>query len=279
MAAIWLFIYLLVFPQYAAEPTRYALEFCAATLVPSLFIYMVLAKTVISLPVTDKLMRFMGLEGFALITGTLCGSPVGAKNAITLYEQGKITKKHAEYLCSFTNNASLSFVVGFVGGELFGDISAGIKLLIFQLLASAATAVIMKFVIFGREKIPNIEVKGKSKIGLREAIADSASTMINVCACAVFFIVTGDAVSRVWELPPLWDGILKSVLEFSSGCAAASKLGNYALPVTAFAVGQTGLSVAMQVKSVIGNRLALRPFLLGKLISCVIMTVLAYISR
>lgn len=277
LTALFLFVYLLIFPQYATEPARYALTFCGTTLVPSLFIYMVLAKMVISLPITDKLTRILGLEAFALLTGTLCGCPVGAKNAMTLYESGRITKKQAEYLYSFTNNASLTFIIGFVGGELFGDIKIGLKLLMFQLIGSLVTAIIMKKIIFGKEKVPRTLPCGNQKVGLGEAITDSAATMVNICACAVFFIVAGGAVTQLFELDTVSDSILKSVLEFSSGCAAALKAGYLALPITAFALGQTSFSVAMQVKSVVGNRLAFRPYLAGKLISCIVMVTLAFI--
>ena len=275
ICAVALFVYLLAFPKIAAEPTRQALEFCFNTLIPALFVYMVLAKTVVSLPVTDKLTRILGIETFALLIGTLCGCPVGAKNAVSLFESGRISKRQAEYLCSFTNNAGVSFVVGFVGGELFGDIRIGIKLLIFQLVSAVVTAAVMRRIMFKKEKMPPPLPRRPAKTGLKEAISDSATTMINLCACAVFFMVAGGAITRIFNLPNFWDSILKSVLEFSSGCAAAARLGKASLPIAAFAIGQTGLSVAMQVKSVAGNKLSLKPYFMGKGIFCAVMTGLA----
>ncbi len=273
--AVALFVYLLAFPKIAADPTRQALDFCFNTLIPSLFVYMVLAKMVISLPVTDKLTRVLGIEAFALLIGTLCGCPVGAKNAVSLFESGRISKRQAEYLCSFTNNAGVSFVVGFVGGELFGDMRIGIKLLLFQLISAVVTAGVMRRLMFRKVKMSPPTPRKSAKAGLREAITDSAMTMINLCACAVFFMVAGGAVTSIFGLPDFWDSLLKTVLEFSSGCAAAARLGSVALPLTAFAIGQTGLSVAMQVKSVVGNKLSLKPYFIGKGIFCAVMTGLA----
>ena len=275
--ALTLFIYLLIYPQQATEPTRYALEFCVETLIPSLFIYMVLAKIIITLPITNWLIKVFGLETVILITGTLCGSPVGAKTALTLFENKKITKKHAEYLCSFTNNASVSFVLGFVGKELFGDIKIGIRLLIYQIIASGVTAFFMKFIIFGKEKIPSFIAVKNNKTGLREAVSDSAVTMINLCACVVFFMVAGGVICRFADFSILDEAIIKSILEFSSGCAAAVGAKEYAIPLTAFALSQTGLSMALQVKSVIAGKLAFLPYIMGKTICCVVMTGLAII--
>ena len=277
IAVILLFGYLIIFPNEATQPTRNALDFCAKTLIPSLFIYMVLAKIVITLPITDKLIQKFGLETFLLIMGTLCGAPIGAKSALTLFENRRISKERAEFLCAFTNNASMSFVVGFVGNELFGDIKIGIKLFIFQLSASAVCAVIMKFVIFGKAKLKAPNVITATKIGLRDAVADSAMTMLNLCACVVFFIIVGTSISDILNLGNVSNAVLKSMLEFSSGCAAATKTGSFAFPIIAFALGHTGLSVVLQVRSVVANKLSIHPFLLGKLICCSLMTFFAVI--
>ncbi len=277
IAAMMLFAYLLIHPQYATRPTAQALGFCATTLVPSLFVYMVLSKIIITLPMTEILTRVIGLEAFALITGTLCGCPVGAKNAVSLYESGRISKKRAEYLCSFTNNASTSFVVGYVGSELFGDITVGVRLLVIQLVSAVLTAIIMKYAVFGKQRLEKASIQGSAPVGLREAVTDSAQTMLNLCACAVFFIVAGGVVSNLLCLGPAADALVKSVLEFSSGCATAAGLDKYAFEVTAFAVGFTGFSVVLQVQSVIAHRLSVKPFLVGKALSGSIMTALAVI--
>ncbi len=196
---------------------------------------------------------------------------------MTLYEQGNITKKHAEYLCSFTNNAGVSFVVGFVGSELFGDKAIGIRLFIYQLTASVITAFIMKGLLFGKERLPRMIPCKNQRIGIREAVADSAESMLHICASAVFFMVTGSVAVRVLSLNLQGEAILRSLLEFSSGCASAAGCGTYALPITAFAIGQTGFCVALQVKSILGNRLSFRPYIMGKLICCSLMVVLTVI--
>lgn len=271
-----LFVYLIVFPQSASEPTRNALMFCAKTLVPSLFIYMVLSKILLSRPITEKIAKHIGVVPIALILGMLCGAPIGAKNALSLYENGRIDKKYAEFLCSFTNNASVSFVVGFVGSELFSNVYIGLKLLCFQLIATVITALVMKWIIFGKKKIKKAVFVKSVKVGLSEALTDSATTMITLCACVVFFIVVGNAISGIVGMPDVVLAILKSTLEFSSGCAFAVS-GRYGLQICAFAIGGTGLSVALQVRSVIANKLSMMPFLAGKLISCAVMTLLAII--
>ncbi len=274
---IGLFIYLLAFPQYASEPTRFALGFCAKTLIPSLFIYAVLAKTVISTALVQRLSIKIGLVPITLIIGTLCGCPIGAKISLSLYENRQIDKRFAEFLCSFTNNASTSFVLGFVGNELFGDVFIGARLLVYQLISSVVTATVMKKIIYGKEKLPNACATLTRKATLSEAITDSAMTMINIASSALFFIVVSDALSHAIKLSKSAFAIFKSLLEFSSGCAEAATLDSFAIPVTAFALGHCGASVAMQVKNVLSGKLSIKPYLLGKTISCAVMTLLALI--
>ncbi|MBQ3230204.1 MAG: hypothetical protein IJB49_04215 [Clostridia bacterium] len=277
IAAAMLFVYLLIFPEYASDSTREALDFCAGTLIPSLFIYMVLSKIVITHPFTDKLMSIAGCEAVALITGALCGAPVGAKNALSLYESGRISKRHAEYLLSFTNNTSVSFLLGFVGLGISGDMRVGIRLLFFQLIGSLCAAIIMKLVIFGKESLPKCRFAASERVGLRESLADSVQTMLVICACAVFFIVASGAVASAISLSPCAEALLRSVLEFSSGCAAAAKCGDQSFVITAFAIGGGGLSVALQVKSVTAGRLSFRPYLAGKAVTCAVTTALSVI--
>ena len=277
LTAVLLLIFFIVFPSEVNAPVRGALAFCAETLIPSLFVYMVLAKIVASLPASGALMSKIGCGPVVLAIGTLCGSPVGAAAAGALYSQGKISKKHAEYLCSFTNNVSASFMLGYVGATLFGDIAVGARLLGCQFAANLVTASVMKYVTFGKNPVPKPLSAEVNRTGLREAITGGAEAMINVCACAVFFIVLSSAAASVFPLGKIGIALLRSTLEFSSGCACAGELaGKAKFVVCAYACGQTGISVMLQVRSITAGKLSIRPYAVGKLINCAVMTALSY---
>lgn len=278
ISLMFLFVYLLVIPEKATVFTREALAFCAGSLIPSLFTCMVLAKCVVTLPITDRIASRLGVGSVVFFIGLLCGAPIGAKLAVSLYESGRIDKRYAEYLVSFSNNASASFLIGFVGTELFGSVAAGIKLLLTQAISALVAAIVMRFVIYPKGEHPKFKYDSGVRVGLRESIADGAFAMLNICACAVFFIVVGGALSSLLSLDATGDAVMRSVLEFSSGCAAASRLTSHAYAVTALAIGCGGLSVAMQVKSVIAGRLSIKPYLSGKLISCGVMMLLTILS-
>lgn len=49
------------------------------------------------------------------LLGMLCGYPMGAKLASDMYESHKISRREAEYLTTFCNNASPSFIITYLG--------------------------------------------------------------------------------------------------------------------------------------------------------------------
>ena len=271
-------VYLTVFPERASVPTREALVFCFSSLVPAVFMYGVLSKLIISLPITERLSRFFGTAPIAAFISLLCGAPVGARIALSLYNQGAVSKRYAEYLLSFCVCPSLPFTVGFVGGTLFGSTLIGLKLLLFQVVAMVMISTGFKFSLPSAERsTPRGKLKPTKRTDLREAISEGAESMISVCACAVFFIVCSSVLKNLFALPPLPEAITKALLEFSSGCAAAAKLARYSLALSAFSLGWCGLSVALQVQTAVGNSLSIRLFLLGRLVSGTLMTILAVI--
>ena len=271
-----LFLYLALNPSRVSTPTRDAIYFCACRLVPSLFMLGVLSRVVASLGFTARLYRIFGVAPIAVTISLLCGVPVGARLALSLYEQGAISKKYAEYLLSFCCTASLPFIIGFVGVTLYGSMRVGIMLCAFLLVSLIVTAVVLKP---RREErsIKTADFRPQGRIPLREAVVSGVESMISVSACAVFFMVLASALGDALRLSRLVNALLRAVLEFSSGCAAASELDKYSLAVCAFSLAWCGVSVVLQVQSVVGDRLSLRQFLLGRVICVAIMMLLAVI--
>lgn len=277
LCAFGVFVCMLVHGEYVSAPTREALSFCGSVLIPSLFVYMVLSAIIMEWSVMQKIGSVLGYGVMLLAVGTLCGAPVGAKRAVDLYKRGEIGKRQAEYYTSFTNNAGVSFVVGYAGKTLLHSTQMGFKLFSFQLVSSLIVAAVMKKIMFGKEKIPPSGNLSCPKRGLAEIISDSGMAMLNICSCAVFFTVISGAVARILNLSPLYRVLLSSVLEFSSGISAATVLPHGQFVITAFAIGFTGCSVAMQVKMLLTDDLSIVPYITGKILSCAIMTALAFI--
>ena len=127
-AAMVCFAFALFFrnSQIALDYIKNGLLLCANTIIPSLFPFMVLSEIAISAGIGDLLAKYLrapmsrlfGISGegaCAFLLGILCGFPVGAKSAVSLYDKGKISKQECEKLLSICNIPSMSFVVNIVG--------------------------------------------------------------------------------------------------------------------------------------------------------------------
>lgn len=79
---------------------------------------------------------------FAVLSGFLCGYPMGAKTAADLLRAGKITRDEARYLLSFCNNSSPVFIINFIVWKTFENES----LMLPCLLLLIGTPVLLSFV-------------------------------------------------------------------------------------------------------------------------------------
>ena len=58
---------------------------------------------------------------FAVLSGFLCGYPMGAKVTADLLRAGRISQDEARYLLSFCNNTSPVFIINFIVWKTFGN--------------------------------------------------------------------------------------------------------------------------------------------------------------
>ena len=251
------------------------LGFCARRIVPSLFLFLVFSDLICSSPIFMRFCRripFYGTELSLLILGLLGGFPLGARVCTALYAQGQLEKREAEYLLCFSNNASASFVVGFVGQNLFSCKAVGIKLLALQLFSAICCAAVFKFVLFPRGErgsIKGVERTARGK-GFVKAVTDSGTTMLGICSFIVVFGVAGALVAEAF--PRFSSPILRGFFEFSSGISLCAESGGAgALRDCAILLGWSGLCVHCQVISAAEGKLSLKPYFLSKIFQCAVM--------
>ena len=95
-----------------------------SSVVPALFPFMVLSSVLSASGGVQALMRpfpvvfrFAGLSAdgwYVLLTGLLCGCPMGAKTCADLYAEGRISSGEAKFLFALCNHPSPMFLAGFV---------------------------------------------------------------------------------------------------------------------------------------------------------------------
>ncbi len=248
--------------QIAAQSVYY-LKLCAAKVIPALFVYSVLCSVICQSTLFFKLcaVPWFGTEAAVLALGLLGGFPLGATVSAELYDNGVISKKQAEYLCSFTNNPSLSFIISYTGAVL-GSKRIAVSLALLTVASAMLTALIMKYTYLNKNErliiLPRRAVNTKS---FARIITDSCYTLLTVCGCIVFF----------GSISVLFPEYLRGFFELSGGISACTE------PVSAAVLlGFSGLSVMLQIAAVCDKRLSLKPYAVSKLAQSAIMGIFAY---
>ena len=119
------FLCMLSFPQTVFAGASYGLLLWFRHVLPTLLPYMVLINILIRTPALHWICRITStflcpLLGtsyygtFAVLTGFLCGYPMGAKTTSDLLNVNKISRSEASYLLSFCNNTSPAFILSYI---------------------------------------------------------------------------------------------------------------------------------------------------------------------
>ena len=264
LTAVFLFIYCLLNSESVAENSRLYLKLCGERVIPSLFVFSALSAIICGSGAFYKLcslLPFFGTEAALIVMGALGGFPLGATVAHGLYDEGRITKKQAEYLCAFTNNPSLSFTVSYVGGVL-GDRRLGAALAALCFLSATLSAVVLRYVFLEKEERSITLYAGLTKgKGVAEAIREGSVTMVVISGCIVFF----------GGICPLFPKAIRGFLELSGGIANCQTATEAAV-----LLGFSGLSVTCQVAAACKGRLSVFPFVISKVLQSAVMGVAAY---
>ncbi len=273
-------------PDIAIKHMSAALRLCAKTVIPSLYPFMVLSELIISGNTAHRLSKILssparllfGISGkgmAAVIMGLLCGFPIGAKCAMSLYRGGDIDRTELVHILTFSNNPSSAFLISAAGVAMFGSRGFGILLYAVSIISALILGVAGKFL----KKKAAIEwscdentvyVPKKRGVDIfTGAITSSALSMLNICAFVVFFSTLVGVLEYTLNasaLPDWGSALWFGFFEMTGGIYKASAVPVYGCYLAAAVAGWSGLSVHFQIMSVCaGGNISFRPYLLSKL--------------
>ena len=291
----------MVYPQPCVAAARTGLELCFNVIIPSLFPFFVLASLVVDLgfaayigramaPIMRPLFHVSGPCASALALGFVGGYPVGARTAISLYQQGMCTRTEALRLLAFCNNSGPAFILGVVGAGIFADGKVGLLLYLAHILASCLVGVLFRF--YGPREDRGTSGQGPTFQAKRftaaftQAVTGAMGSTVNICAFVIFFTVILRLCSLSGVLPALaallgrllgplgltesWcQKLLTGLIELTSGVSGLTQGGQLAgqVSMAAFMLGWAGLSIHCQTLSFLSDS-GLTPgtYFVGKLL-------------
>ena len=292
---------LICWPKDVSAAVREGLGLCYNVILPSLFPFFILTSLVISLglagylgrllePVMHPLFHVGGSCAAALALGFVGGYPVGARAALTLYEQGQCSKTECERLLAFCNNSGPAFILGVVGASVFADSRVGFLLCLVHAAASFLVGLVFRFYHAGNRASdpPTVSPIAAQRFStaFTAAVKGSVTSTLNICAFVVCFTVLLRLCFLSGLLPAMagflgrvfapfgfteeWARrLLTGLLELSSGVAALTGEGSLTgrVSMAAFLLGWAGISVHCQVLSFLGESgLNTRTYIGGKLL-------------
>ena len=175
------------------------------------------------------------MASYAILTGFLCGYPMGAKVIADLLKSNQISKQEGQYLLAFCNNASPMFIISFVAmqclnikhnpfiilGIVYGSaILTGIVYRIihsktFQIKTSANLELTAVSCSTKPARIPAFAV-------LDQTILNAFTILVKVGGYIILFSILAEIVLHITFIPKTFRYFLIGFLEITTGSAAIS---------------------------------------------------------
>lgn len=262
-------------PAAAMAGVQRGLRLCAATVIPTMFPFLVLSNLlldgpaarwlgVLFLPYTKLLHIESRRAPAAVLCGILGGFAAGARAIDQLYGDGEISCGEAQRLLVCTIGSSPAFLAGSVGAAMLGSAAAGWMLFGAQLAAGLLCGLALRP--RRGETAPAARTSAPVSRGFSQALADSVWAMALLCGYITLFAffsavavpAGAGALSQFWITLPL---------EVTSACYAAAQSASSAkLLLCGAACSLMGASVFVQVRAFTSPDISLAPLLWSRLL-------------
>ncbi|MFR7478282.1 MAG: hypothetical protein ACLUUJ_05475 [Acutalibacteraceae bacterium] len=250
---------LLLFSGAAADGVAQGVDLCLNVLIPSLFLFLVLAARAAQRPPQ----KGRWVAPTIILLSFIGGYPAGARSLSLLHEKGLLSRRQCAWLLCGCVNAGPPFVVTFVGLSLLHNEWAG-----WLLLSSCTVAALLSLgvgkLLLRPEHGAFPGAKAASTTSPEDgtwfaAVSQGARSLLQLCALVVVFSGLLSVLQKAGlydflnALPVSLPGcdnarLCALLLEVTTGCRTAVQ-GGCALPLLAFGLSFGGICVQLQVFS------------------------------
>lgn len=293
---------LIAFSSSNIVAVQSSIDVCLNSIFPSLFPFLIVSEllsytSIISFlsakleKIMKPLFKVPGIGAYPFILGFISGYPVGAKIVSSLREDNQISKVDGERLLIFTNNAGPLFIIGTIGFSIYLNSTIGFLLLGVHIFSSVFTGIIFShFYKFDYRSAystirPELSFSSLGEIiGL--CIKKAFYTLSTVCGFIILFSLIISMINSSGILSfidNVWiKYIILGLLEVTNGIKLISTISSstlfFHLIITSFLLGTGGVSVLLQVWSIISKTdLSIKPYLFGKIFNGIFSGIIMFI--
>ena len=231
-----------------------SIKMCLSTIMPSVFPFMILSDYLMcnftfndNLGISKTFKKLFSVSPVGLLPfliGNVCGFPLGTIMVTQLFDEGYINQNEYDTILPLCSNPSIAFVISGVGVGMRGSIKEGIILYIVILASTIISGVLWK----NKNSASDFnKVLRQNTFSLTTAIKKSALSCIYISAYIIFFYLLITILCSL-NIPNFIALLSASFLEISNAASLISKsnIGWLSMPLTAFSLAFSGISVYMQ---------------------------------
>jgi hypothetical protein len=259
-------------------------------IIPSVFPFLILTDIVIPYikfenikPLKyafEKVFKISGCGVSALLCGLLCGFPIGARLAFSLYKTERISRDECERLMAISNNASPGYVISALGIGIRGSLRDGIILYLATVISAIITGSCCSF---GKKCGTANALSFRPDYDFVCSVKESIGVCLNICGFVTTFSIFTGLIRKAIKTEILLCIILPFMEIGNAGAflqSAECLSSNASLMLTAFATTFSGISVLAQTRGCIESsaRISFTKYFLIKLLQGVISAVITGIS-
>ncbi len=248
-----------------------SINLCMSSILPAVFPFMILGDfLLINLKISKKgtlskvFSKMFSMSSSCVapfLVGCICGFPTGAYIATKLYNTGAINKDEYNKIFPMSVSPSLAFIISGVGAGMRGSLRDGLILYIVIIIAKIVGGIIIKS---NSSASYYDQVYKKSEFNLVISIKNSLNSAINIFAYILFFTMIVEVITYL-GVPKGITLIISIVSEIGTGSSAiASHKSIFSLPITAFCLGFSGISMFLQSLSFAHSDMQPKRYLLFK---------------
>lgn len=254
---------------------------CLKTIIPSvlpfIFIggFLCAACSTISCPLIEKWLKIPRYSLGYLLTGLICGYPVGAKTLQEAYRSGQIDRTTASRMCCFCNNPGPAFIIGVLSSVL-SSWKISLVIWLIQILSAVITGILLP-----GNAVANDTRTSTSEIHMHLQMKNTLSAVANICGWVILFkaILSYMDIWVMPYLPKLAQCLLAGFLELANGLCMLSLIESDALQliVATAMLSFGGMCVYFQSRS-LAPELVDKHYILYKILQSLIAICLSMIA-